>query len=153
MSKYCIRLDRPMPSSVSGEQILTGCNIYGVHHNCEGCPNLKEMGDETYFVSSISEESNLLQQTSIMSKRAEEAALKAYPEKIIEHVEEPGFVVKRDLNRFDRNVYIKGYEQAEKDIWAAIVKQLSKRDARDYSTIGWILKHLDEYKKAIMKEE
>ena len=51
-----------------------------------------------------------------MSKRAEEAALKAYPEKIIEHVEEPGFVVKRDLNRFDRNVYIKCYEQAEKDL-------------------------------------
>lgn len=50
-----------------------------------------------------------------MSKRAEAAALKAYPEKIIEHVEDPGFVVKRDLNRFDRNVYIQGYEQAEKD--------------------------------------
>lgn len=43
--KYCIRLDRPMPSLVSGEQILTGCKIYGVHHNCESCPNLKEMGE------------------------------------------------------------------------------------------------------------
>ena len=49
-----------MPSSISGEQILTGCDIYGVHHNCEGCPNLKEMGDESSFASSISKELNLL---------------------------------------------------------------------------------------------
>ena len=61
-----------------------------------------------------------------MSKRAEEAALKAYPEKIIDHVEEPGFVVKRDLNRFDRNVYIQGYEQAEKDIITLIESRISE---------------------------
>lgn len=62
-----------------------------------------------------------------MSKRAEEAALKAYPEKIIDHVEEPGFVVKRDLNRFDRNVYIQGYEQAEKDLELTL-EQIVKLD-------------------------
>lgn len=61
MSKYCIRLDRPMYGLTSGEQVLTGCDIYGVHHKCEGCPNLKEMGDESYFANSISKESNLLQ--------------------------------------------------------------------------------------------
>ena len=47
----------------------------------------------------------------------------------------------------------KGYEQAEKDIWAAIEKYLSKLDTGDFATVGWILKHLDEYKKAILEEE
>lgn len=63
--------------------------------------------------------------------RAEQAALQAYPEKIIEHVEEPGFVVKRDLNRFDRNVYIQGYEQAEKDTIERAIEWL-KVHAEDY---------------------
>lgn len=58
--------------------------------------------------------------------RAEQAALKAYPEKIIEHVEEPGFVVKRDHNRFDRNVYIQGYKQAEKDLISIIESRISE---------------------------
>ena len=49
--------------------------------------------------------------------------------------------------------YQEGYEQAEKDIWTAIEKYLSKRDTGDFATVGWILKHLDEYKKAIMEEE
>jgi len=43
MSKYCLRLDQPL-----GE-ILLGCTIYGVHHDCEGCPNLTEMGDENAY--------------------------------------------------------------------------------------------------------
>lgn len=61
MSKYCIRLDRPMPSRSSGEQVFTGCDIYGVHHDCKGCPNLKEMSDGSYSANSASKESNLLQ--------------------------------------------------------------------------------------------
>ena len=46
--KYCIRQDRPMPTRANGEQALTGCEIYGVHHSCENCPNLMEMGDTAY---------------------------------------------------------------------------------------------------------
>ena len=46
--KYCIRLDQPMSGNASGESILMGCDIYGAHHDCEGCPNLKEMGDDAY---------------------------------------------------------------------------------------------------------
>ena len=44
-----------------------------------------------------------------MSKRAEEAAMKAYPVVIEEHTE-------RDSNKPRRLSYIKGYEQAEKDL-------------------------------------
>ena len=44
-----------------------------------------------------------------MSKRAEEAAMKAYPVVMEEHTE-------RDLNKPRRLSYIKGYEQAEKDL-------------------------------------
>ena len=32
--------------------MLTGCMIFGVHHECKGCPNLVEMGDATYSASS-----------------------------------------------------------------------------------------------------
>ena len=60
MSKYCIRLDRPIPSRSSGEQIFTGCNIYGAHHDCKGCPNVIEMGDESHSANSISKESSAL---------------------------------------------------------------------------------------------
>ena len=42
-----------MPSVAAGEQILTGCEIYGVHHNCEGCPNLKEMGDSISYANFV----------------------------------------------------------------------------------------------------
>ena len=52
MSKYCIRKDQPMPSWANGETILTGCEIYGVHHDCEKCPNLIEMGDSPYNAAS-----------------------------------------------------------------------------------------------------
>ena len=44
-----------------------------------------------------------------MSKRAEDAALKAYPVVIEEHTE-------RDVNKPRRLSCIKGYEQAEKDL-------------------------------------
>ena len=55
MGKYCLRLDRPMGTSITGEPLLTGCDIYGVHHNCESCPNLTEMG-EGAFVNSAKED-------------------------------------------------------------------------------------------------
>ena len=40
-----------MPELASGEQILTGCEIYGVHHECVKCPNLMEMGEGSYSIS------------------------------------------------------------------------------------------------------
>lgn len=46
--KYCLLKDAPLPQSVACGQILTGCEIYGVHHDCEGCPNLTEMGETNY---------------------------------------------------------------------------------------------------------
>lgn len=54
-----------------------------------------------------------------MSKKAKEAALKAYPVVIEEHTE-------RDLNKPRRLSYIRGYEQAEKDIIALIESRLSE---------------------------
>ena len=42
---YCTHRDQPMPQLATGVQVLIGCNIFGIHHDCEGCPNLKEMGD------------------------------------------------------------------------------------------------------------
>lgn len=55
-----------------------------------------------------------------MSKRAEQAAIKAYPVVIEEHTE-------RDLNKPRRLSYINGYEQAEKDLaltWEDVKKIL-----------------------------
>ena len=47
--KYCIYKDQPMSSlTISGEPILLGCTIFGVHHDCEGCPNLVETGETNY---------------------------------------------------------------------------------------------------------
>lgn len=54
--KYCIRLDTPMPITAGGEQVLTGCEIYGVRHDCEKCPNLTEMGDGAYNTISYKSE-------------------------------------------------------------------------------------------------
>ena len=90
-----------------------------------------------------------------MSKRAEAAALKAYP---------PTYTtVKRHAKRIQselvdthkpvRAIFQQGYEQAEKDIEALILKYLDSRNDRDYSTVGWIKKHFGEYKKEIMEEE
>lgn len=49
--KYCIYKDRPLPIMASGEQNFFGCEIFGVHHACEGCPNLVEMGETNYSFS------------------------------------------------------------------------------------------------------
>ena len=46
-----------------------------------------------------------------------------------------------------------GYMQAQKDVWKRIEKYLSKRNATDLATVGWILNHIEEYKKKIMEEE
>ena len=54
-----------------------------------------------------------------MSKRAEQAAIKAYPVVIEEHTE-------RDLNKPRRLSFIKGCEQAEKDTIATIREQVEK---------------------------
>jgi len=47
----------------------------------------------------------------------------------------------------------KGYEQAEKDIEALILKFLDSCDDRDYATVWWIKKNFGEYKKKIMEEK
>ena len=49
--KYCLLRDQPLSTGASGEQLLTGCKIFGVWHDCKGCPNLTEMGDEVYSAS------------------------------------------------------------------------------------------------------
>ena len=60
-----------------------------------------------------------------MSKRAEEAAMKAYPIKLVPFY--PSIVapvVNRDVNEKERKIYIEGYEQAEKDHKDYIEKRL-----------------------------
>ena len=51
-----------------------------------------------------------------MSKRAEEAALTAYPHKIEEHPKVMGGSITFDANSQPRAFYEQGYEQAEKDL-------------------------------------
>ena len=58
-----------------------------------------------------------------MSKRAEEAALKAYRK---ETRDENGIVVDIGYPQYIRNFYIEGYKQAEKDILAIIESRLSE---------------------------
>ena len=81
-----------------------------------------------------------------MSKRAEAAAMEAYPDY---RSMDGGYITQRKL----RHCYVKGFEQAEKDVWKRIEKYLSKRNATDLATVGWILNHIEEYKKKIMEEE
>ena len=54
MSKYCIYQDRPVSGLTLDDSFLPGCEIFGVHHDCKGCPNLIEMGDEPYAISATS---------------------------------------------------------------------------------------------------
>ena len=49
-----------------------------------------------------------------MSKRAEDAALKAYPSYVIIATDLEG--TQEDLCKFAREAYVEGYEQAEKDL-------------------------------------
>ena len=48
MSKYCIYWDRPAVGLAADDETFGGCTIFGVHHDCETCPNLIEMGDIAY---------------------------------------------------------------------------------------------------------
>ena len=80
--------------------------------------------------------------------RAEEAARKAYP------VLESKIGIDRTIAYLNRRIgYEEGYEHAEKDIEALILKYLDSRNERDYATVGWIKKNFGEYKKEIMGEE
>lgn len=58
-----------------------------------------------------------------MSKRAEEAALKAYPKEIRDKT---GFVIDIGYPQWIRDYYIKGYEQAEKDIISLIESRIAE---------------------------
>ena len=52
MSKYCIYWDRPTGFGLTvDDEFLGGCTIFGVHHDCEKCPNLIEMGEEKSYTS------------------------------------------------------------------------------------------------------
>lgn len=69
-----------------------------------------------------------------MSKRAEQAAIKAYPVVIEEHTE-------RDLNKPRRLSYINGYEQAEKDLaltWEDVkkIEDLCMEVATLFASVG-----------------
>ena len=85
-----------------------------------------------------------------MSKRAEEAALKAYPDSHPDFIE---INIPRFVKMDRRHAYIEGYEQAEKDIWGRIEKYLSEQDPRNYATAGFILKNFEYFKQQIMKDE
>ena len=83
-----------------------------------------------------------------MSKRSEEAAMKAYPEKWFRDIDGDSY----DCNRCERCAYQEGYEQAEKDIWDRIEKYLKTRHHMDYATVGWILDNIEYYKQKIMED-
>ena len=53
--KYCIRQDRPLTGLAGGDQFHGGCEIYGVHHDCVGCPNLMDMGDGSYSATTVAD--------------------------------------------------------------------------------------------------
>ena len=84
--------------------------------------------------------------------RASEAALKAYPIQG-EWVGNQYGEWDGDKNQELRKACQRGYEQAEKDIEALILKFLDNRNDRDYATVGWIKRNFDEYKKEIMRED
>lgn len=51
MSKYCIYWDRPAAGLAVDDESFGGCTIFGVHHDCEKCPNLIEMGEGKSYTS------------------------------------------------------------------------------------------------------
>ena len=90
-----------------------------------------------------------------MSKMAEERALKAYPPTYTT-VKRYAKRVKSELvdtHKPVRAIFQQGYEQAEKDLEALILKYLDSRNERNYATVGWIKRNFGEYKKEIMGEE
>lgn len=65
-----------------------------------------------------------------MSKRAEEAAMKAYPIQG-DWVGNKYRDWDEDINRVHRNVFLQGYEQAEKDIISHIREQIERWTQKD----------------------
>lgn len=61
-----------------------------------------------------------------MSKRAEEAALKAYPDPEFDGYYDDSYVSKQSIAISDRFKFIKGYEQAEKDLVSIIQARLNE---------------------------
>ena len=57
-----------------------------------------------------------------MSRRAEEAALKVYPEKWFRDIDGDSY----DCNRYERCAYQEGYEQAEKDTIERVCKWIEE---------------------------
>jgi len=93
-----------------------------------------------------------------MSKRAEEAAAAFHNQALLEaqkYVQSRGGDILQEVayGRGLKTGFIKGYEQAEKDLEALILKFLDSRNDRDYATVGWIKKNFGEYKKEIMEED
>lgn len=58
MSKYCIYWDRPAAGLAVDDESFGGCTIFGVHHDCEKCPNLIEMGEGITYSEQKTKEMN-----------------------------------------------------------------------------------------------
>ena len=88
-----------------------------------------------------------------MSKRAKDAASRALPNYPPEtYADNDEYIEVESERSMQRAFFQQGYEQAEKDIEALILKFLDSRYDRDYATVGWIKKNFGEYKKEIMEE-
>lgn len=71
-----------------------------------------------------------------MSKRAEEAALKAYPPETRKAFE----LLPKDWNKPLRTAYIKGYKQAEEDLgWISVKDRLPEKN-------GWYFTCVEQFK-------
>lgn len=83
-----------------------------------------------------------------MSKRSEEAAMKAYPVVIEEHTE-------RDLNKPRRLSYINGYEQAEKDTIERACEWMEKNIRLPHPRKGTdeCIVNLNAFRKAMEEEK
>lgn len=83
-----------------------------------------------------------------MSKRAEEKALKAYPEKWFRDIDGDSY----DTNRRERTAFAEGYEQAEKDlalIWEDIraIDELLTLVYDPDNEAGYYTRVLEEFNK------
>lgn len=78
-----------------------------------------------------------------MSKKAEKAALKAYPEKDCLNKKGTG---RYDSNYPRRKAYIQGYEQAEKDMEEKFIQFVHQHYPLNY--VGWIT----DFQKYMEKE-
>lgn len=83
-----------------------------------------------------------------MSKRAEEAALKAYPDPEFDGYYDDWYVSKQSVAILDRFKFIKGYEQAEKDTIERVIEWV-KHNGHLYANR---VKEGDEYVGEFMEE-